>query len=245
MDVLKNPMYYALTGEHADLAESQGRAVRYPAQVAPFLGLPDDPTEQDWADAAELLGADHAAALMRPDLPLPAFIKLVQQFDLVQLVAPEGFGATHTADMAPVGNGVAAGDAAGDPEGIRPVVLGPDDVPEMLALIELTDPGPFRARTIEMGSYLGLRDGDRLIAMAGERCRPPGYVEISAVCTDPAYRGRGLATRLIREVAAGIEQAGAHPFLHTGGTNTTAIRLYEGLGFTVSNRMKVTIVQPV
>ena len=239
MDVLKNPMYYALTGEHAGLAESQGRAVRYPAQVAPFLGLPDDPTEQDWADAAELLGADHAAALMRPDLPLPAFIKLVQQFDLVQLVAPEGFGATQAA--AP------GGDRPGDsqPGELQLVVLGPEDVPEMLALIELTDPGPFRTRTIEMGSYLGLRDGDRLIAMAGERCRPPGYVEISAVCTDPAYRGQGLATRLIRAVAAGIEQTGARPFLHTGGTNTTAIRLYEGLGFTVSNRMKVTIVQPV
>ncbi len=89
MDVLKNPMYYALTGPHAGLAESRGRAVRYPAQVAPFLGVPDEPTEQDWADAAELLGAGNSAALMRPDLPLPEFIKLDRQFDLVQLVAPE------------------------------------------------------------------------------------------------------------------------------------------------------------
>ena len=231
MDVLKNPMYYALTGPHAGLAESRGRAVRYQAQVAPFLGVPDEPTEQDWADAAELLGAGHSAALMRPDLPLPEFLKLDRQFDLVQLTAPEGFGATRAADVAP--------------GGLRSVVLGPDDVPEMLALVELTDPGPFRTRTIETGSYLGLRDGDRLIAMAGERCRPPGYVEISAVCTDPAYRGQGLATGLIRAVAAGIEATGARPFLHTGGTNTTAIRLYEGLGFTVSNRMKVTIVEPV
>jgi ribosomal protein S18 acetylase RimI-like enzyme len=198
--------------------------------MAPFLGLPDDPTEQDFADAAELLGPGHSAALMRPDLPLPESVKLVQQFDLVQLVAPESFGAGHAAVAAP-----------GE---FSPVVLGPDDVPDMLALIELTDPGPFRTRTIEMGRYVGLRDGDRLIAMAGERCRPPGYVEISAVCTDPAYRGRGLATGLIRTVAAGIEAAGARPFLHTGGTNTTAIRLYQGLGFTVSNRMKVTIVEP-
>ncbi len=68
---LTNPTYAALTGPHADLAEARGRAVRYPAEVAPFLGLPDEPTEQDWADAAELLGAGHLAALMRPDLPLP------------------------------------------------------------------------------------------------------------------------------------------------------------------------------
>ncbi|WP_238157962.1 GNAT family N-acetyltransferase [Kribbella voronezhensis] len=223
MDVLKNPMYYALTGTHSGLAETQGRACRYPAQVAPFLGLPDEPTEQDWADAASLLGVGHSAALMRPELPLPENFKLVQQFDLVQLVAPESFGVE-------------------DPQA---VVLDADDVPEMLALTELTEPGPFRTRTIEFGGYLGLREQGALIAMAGERCRPPGYVEISAVCTDPAYRGKGLATRLIRAVAAGIEQTGARPFLHTGGTNLQAIRLYESLGFAVSNRMKVLVVEPV
>jgi ribosomal protein S18 acetylase RimI-like enzyme len=223
MDVLKNPVYYALAGAHSGLAEVQGRARRYPSQVAPFLALPDDPTAQDWDDAAELLGVGHTGALMRPDLPIPANFKLVQQFDLVQFLAPESFGAE-------------------DPEA---VVLGVEDVPEMLALTELTEPGPFRSRTIEFGSYLGLREAGTLIAMAGERFRPPGYIEISAVCTDPAYRGQGLATRLVRAVAAGIEQTGARPFLHTGGTNTTAIRLYEGLGFTVSNRMKVTIVEPV
>jgi ribosomal protein S18 acetylase RimI-like enzyme len=223
LDILQNPVYHALSGAHSGLAEVRGRARRYPTQVAPFLALPDDPTQQDWDDAAQLVGVGHTGALIRPDLPLPANFKLVQQFDLVQLVAPESFGA----------------------EAAEAVVLGVEDVPEMLALTELTEPGPFRARTIEFGSYLGLRDGDALIAMAGARFRPPGYIEISAVCTDPAYRGKGLATRLIRAVAAGIEQAGARPFLHTGGTNTSAIRLYEGLGFTVSNRMKVTIVQPV
>jgi predicted GNAT family acetyltransferase len=81
--------------------------------------------------------------------------------------------------------------------------------------------------------------------MAGERQRLPGFVEISAVCTHPDHRGQGLATRLIRAVAAGIERSGARPFLHTGATNATAIRLYEGLGFTISNRMAVTIVKAV
>lgn len=223
MDLLTNPVYYALAGAHSGLAEVQGRARRYPSQVAPFLGLPDDLTAQDWSDAAELVGVGHTAALMRPELPIPANFKLVQQFDLVQFVAPESFGVEDPAS----------------------VVLGVDDVPDMLALTELTEPGPFRTRTIEFGGYLGLRQAGKLIAMAGERFRPPGYVEISAVCTDPAYRGQGVATRLVRAAAAAIEQTGARPFLHTGGTNTSAIRLYEGLGFTVSNRMKVTIVEPV
>ncbi|MDX6584790.1 MAG: hypothetical protein QOI10_3974 [Solirubrobacterales bacterium] len=223
MDPLTNPVYYALAGAHNGIAEVKGRALRYPAQIAPFLALPDDPAPQDWNDAAELLGIGHTGALMRHELPLPENFKLVQQFDLVQFVAPESFGAEDPAA----------------------VVLGADDVPEMLALTELTEPGPFRAGTVTFGGYLGLREEGKLIAMAGRRFSPPGYIEISAVCTDPAYRGKGLATRLIRAVAAGIEQTGARPFLHTGGTNTNAIRLYERLGFTVTNRMKVTIVEPV
>jgi predicted GNAT family acetyltransferase len=141
---------------------------------------------------------------------------------LVQFVAPDSFGAE-------------------EPEA---VVLGPDDLPEMIALTALTEPGPFRSRTIECGRYLGVRRDGELIAMAGERYQLPGYIEISAVCTHPDFRGEGLATRLIRAVAAGIEAAGARPFLHTGATNTNAIRLYERLGFTVSNRMSVTIVEP-
>ncbi|WP_020386031.1 GNAT family N-acetyltransferase [Kribbella catacumbae] len=219
---LTNPTYYALTGPQAGLAEARGRAVRYQAEVAPFLGLPDEPTEQDWADAAELLGPGTVGAMMRPDLPLPESFKLDQQFGLVQFLAPESFGVE-------------------DPELVE---LGLDDVPEMVALTTLTDPGPFRSRTIECGRYLGLRRDGELVAMAGERQRLPGYVEISAVCTHPEYRGQGLAGRLVRAVAAGIETAGDRPFLHTGATNTTAIRLYESLGFTVTNRMSVTIVEP-
>jgi predicted GNAT family acetyltransferase len=87
-----------------------------------------------------------------------------------------------------------------------------------------------------MGTYLGLRHEGALIAMAGERMRPPGWTEISAVCTDPAFRGRGLATRLIRAVAHGIRARGERAFLHAGVTNTGAIRLYESIGFELRRR---------
>ncbi len=220
--MLTNPVYAALTGPHATFAETRGDARRYPTAVAPFLGLPDNPTDQDWADAAILLGPGTTAALMRPDFPLPETFKLDRQFDLVQFVASESL-------------------AAEDPE---TVVLGPDDVPEMLALVALTDPGPFRSRTIELGTYLGIRRNDELIAMAGTRFALPDHTEISAVCTHPSYRGQGLGSRLIRAVAAHITSTGRQPFLHTGGTNTPAIRLYESLGFTLTNQMKVTIVEP-
>lgn len=221
--MLTNPVYAALTGAHASFAEVRGNARRYPAAVAPFLALPDVPTEQDWADAAELLGSGTTGALMRPALEVPDSFKVELEIDLLQFLAP--------ASLPPP-----------DPEA---VVLGPDDVPDMLALVALTDPGPFRSRTIELGTYLGIRrDGD-LIAMAGTRFALPGHTEISAVCTHPSYQGQGLASRLIRAVAAHITAAGQAPFLHTGGTNTTAIRLYNSLGFTLFDELKVTVLESV
>jgi GNAT superfamily N-acetyltransferase len=91
------------------------------------------------------------------------------------------------------------------------VVLGPDDVPEMLDLVKRTRPGPFRQATIAMGTYLGFRAASgALVAMAGERMRPLGWTEISAVCTDPAHRGRGLATRLVRAVGADVIERNVH-----------------------------------
>lgn len=220
---LRNPVYAALTGVHSTFAETRGDARRYPSDVAPFLALPDVPTERDWADAAALLGSGHTAALMRPALPVPDSFKIEVEIDLVQFVAPESLPAADA----------------------EAVVLGPDDVPEMLALVALTDPGPFRSRTVELGTYLGIRrDGD-LIAMAGTRFALPGHTEISAVCTHPSYQGQGLGSRLIRAVAHRIESAGRTPFLHTGAANSTAIRLYRSLGFTLSNEMKVTVVEAV
>jgi len=221
--ILHNPVYAALTGPHASFAEVRGNARRYPSAIAPFLALPDEPTSQDWADAAVLVGSGTTAALMRPALPVPDSFKVELEIDLVQFVAPESL-------------------PAADPEA---VVLGADDVPEMLALVALTDPGPFRSRTIELGTYVGVRRDGELIAMAGTRFALPGYTEISAVCTHPSYQGQGLASRLIRAVAHRIESAGRTPFLHTGAANSAAIRLYRSLGFRLSNEMKVTVVEAV
>ena len=119
----------------------------------------------------------------------------------------------------------------GRPSRREAVRLGADDVPDMLALVARTRPGPFLPRTVELGTYLGIRREGRLIAMAGERLHPPGWTEISAVCTDAAFRGQGLGSRLVRAVALGIRERGETPFLHTAATNTAAIRLYESLGF--------------
>lgn len=139
------------------------------------------------------------------------------------------------------------------PEAVR---LGLDDVPEILDLIALTEPGPFLPRTVELGTYLGIRHRGRLVALAGERSemgvppaggwgrlRPPGWTETSAVCTAPDHRGKGLATRLVRAIAAGIRQRGDTPFLHASATNTGAIRLYESIGFTLRRRSQFLLVR--
>ncbi|WP_055702486.1 GNAT family N-acetyltransferase, partial [Streptomyces silaceus] len=206
---LDNPAYASLSGPHAHLAEWHGRVVRYPTDVSPWLALPDDLTATDWADLAELAGAG-------AEVPLPG----------VTADPPDGWELTFEMPGVQLVDDAVA--AAPDPEAVR---LGPADVPEMLDLVERTRPGPFLPRTVELGTYLGLRRDGALVAMAGERLHPPGWTEISAVCTDPAYRGQGLATRLVLAVAHGIRARGETPFLHTSARNTGAIRLYESLGF--------------
>jgi predicted GNAT family acetyltransferase len=111
------------------------------------------------------------------------------------------------------------------------IQLGNVDVNDMLELVQKTKPGPFGKRTIEMGHYIGIRDQGRLIAMAGERMSLDGYVEISAVCVDEDWRGRGLAGRLVQIMRRKIEQRGETAFLHVISDNRSAIALYERLGF--------------
>jgi predicted GNAT family acetyltransferase len=117
---------------------------------------------------------------------------------------------------------------SGQPEFVR---LTQADVPEMLALTELTKPGPFGSRTHEMGDYFGICRTGVLAAMAGERLRMPGYTEISAVCTRPEHLGKGYASALIEMLAKRICIRGEVPFLHVRSTNVRAIQVYERLGF--------------
>jgi ribosomal protein S18 acetylase RimI-like enzyme len=207
--ILDNPSWAALHGPHSRFAEINGQAARYQPDVAPFVALPDHPGETVWTDLAALVGSGTRITLFNIRIPPPADWEVVGTIGGVQLI-DEGLR------------------AAPDPDA---ELLGPADVPEMLDLVARTRPGPFLPRTVELGRYLGIRRGGALIAMAGERVHPPGWTEISAVCTDEPHRGQGLATRLIRAVAAGIRDRGETPFLHASATNRSAIRLYESLGF--------------
>jgi ribosomal protein S18 acetylase RimI-like enzyme len=210
MHVLDDPVGQSLLGRHAHLARRAGNTATYQAGVATFVAMPADPTRADWDDLARLLGSGSVADLFSaPVTPPPDW---TPAFELAgfQMILDRPIPAPVAAE-----------------------VLGPDDVPDMLALVEETRPGPFRERTIELGAFYGVRDNGALIAMAGERLRPPGWTEISGVCTAPQARGRGLGTRLIQAAAARILARGEQPFLHVAARNTTAIRLYEHLGFIV------------
>jgi predicted GNAT family acetyltransferase len=121
--------------------------------------------------------------------------------------------------------------------------LGAADVSAMLELTALTKPGPFFARTYELGQYFGIRDGDRLAAMAGERMRLDGFTEISAVCVHPDHRGKGYARLLIRALIKAIADRGETPFLHVFVSNLNAIALYERLGFAGRATLQVTMLQ--
>jgi ribosomal protein S18 acetylase RimI-like enzyme len=218
-DPLDNPVYAALTGPQAGLAEGHGSARRYPTDVAPFLGLAAL-DERGWADAAVLAAPGDRVAVVGPAEQSPVGWEPLLAFDVVQLA---GVRAAGTVD-----------------HGL--LELGPADVPEMLELTRLTNPGPFLPRTIELGRYLGLRDGGELVAMAGERMHLEGWVEVSAVCTAPSHRGRGFASRLVRALVAGIEQRGARPFLHTQAGNP-AIPLYEKLGFEQRTQFVISVLR--
>jgi ribosomal protein S18 acetylase RimI-like enzyme len=225
-ETLDNPVWASLTGTHSRLALVNGRAARYPGDVSPFMGVPDNALPEDWRQLAALAGAD-PVVLVNPPASLPATWSLLREIKGLQMLAPEE---AHPAEP-----------PMGDWQVDR---LGPADAADMLALATATEPGPFAARTGVLGVYLGIRDQGKLIAMAGERLQPDEWIEISGVCTDPAYRGRGLARLLMELVAAGIRQRGQRPFLHVVATNAGAIRLYESMGYVIRRTVDVNAYRP-
>lgn len=226
---LRNPVLDALAGRQRAFGAVRGGAARYDADVSPFGGLPLDPSGADWADLAALTGPDRLVVLVRAGAGPPAVPDgwvLERPFPGVQM---DGARVPGTPDA-------------------EAVELGPADRPAMAELAERTRPGPWLRRTAEIGRYLGISSDGRLVAMAGERMRlgpdgAGGATEISAVCTDPAFRGRGLARRLVDAVVAGIVARGERPVLHASAVNKGAIRLYRAMGFELSREMRFDLLR--
>lgn len=219
---LDNPTADSLRHAHAGLAQTHGRAARYRGEVSPFFAFPDEMDETAWNDVRALTEPDETVLVAGFTDPAPAGWAVVADIPGVQLTGEAVRGATRS----------------------EAVPLGPEDVDEMLALVERTRPGPFRPGTIDMGAYLGIRQDGKLVAMAGERMHPPGWTEVSAVCTAPEYRGRGYGTALVLAVVAGIQARGETAFMHAASSNTNAIRLYESLGFRRRREINFRVLRP-
>lgn len=214
---LDNPVWSALTGAHAELAvtDATGLVKRYPAEIG-FFAAVDEFTADAWFALQAVADADGILLLVRRELP----------------AAPDGVN---------IGNGLAGHqmvlrqpivlDADDEAQAAAVVDLGGGDVDEMLELVGLAKPGPFFARTHELGGYVGIRERGRLIAMAGQRMSPAGFTEISAVCTHPDARGRRLGGLITAVVANRALDRGMTPFLHVAENNENAHRLYGRLGF--------------
>jgi predicted GNAT family acetyltransferase len=218
--VLDRPVWHALTARQAHVAAGGPLAVRLKAEYGMFAA-PFDDSPDSLAALAALLPEDGGLVLME--------------------AVPPTLGVGRTASRAPCHQMVAEALTPGE-AGFPIVELTDADAPEMLALATLTKPGPFVARTHELGRFVGIKQRGRLVAMAGERLRPEGFTEVSGVCTHPDHRGRGYAGGLVRAVAGAILARGETPFLHTFSSNASAIALYESLGFVLRRVITMKVI---
>lgn len=222
--VLDDPAWNSLIADHSALGQRNGAAARYIAEMSPIAGLQryDDAA---FAELRPLVEPEGAVGLVSArTYEVPADWELLQVVPVAQMVCRE----VPTA-----------------PE-VVPVRLTEGDAEEMLALATATEPGPYRLGTVGIGRYYGLRSDDgRLMAMTGERMRPEGHTEVSAVCTWPEFRGRGLAKMLVSFVTAQIAAEGRVPFLHVKTENWGARALYEKLGFRVRTELEFRVVRPL
>lgn len=197
-------------------------AKRFQRGVNAFASTVDDESPQALqALAALVLPGEQIYLAQVPAIATPPGLRLVKGAPALQML----------------GGALDAGDD-------RDVVeLGEPDAAEMLALAQLTRPSPFMALTHRMGRYIGVRQHGRLVAMAGERFRQPGFTEVSGVCTHPDARGQRLARRLSALVAARIAARGEQPYLHVWAENAAAIALYEALGFRARTAIHVAVFE--
>lgn len=207
---LDNPIWHALATKQACFGKQTRLASLYDPDISPFAAV-SEPSREAMADMCILI-PDDGYVLMQSLWVLPPHEHLlIEEIGIVhQMISVDAPASSADSEVK---------------------MLGPADAGDILKLISSAKPGPFSRRTLEMGNYFGVFDRGRLVAMAGERMRLNGYVEISAICVEDAFRGRGLAQRLINFLRREILRRGDVPFLHVLSENHSAISLYQRLGF--------------
>ncbi len=213
--VLDNPAWYALISGNSNLAYGTDSVKFFDKDVAPFVGF-DNNTEENFDKLYHLITHDGLVSFVSPyRVSIPNNWKLLRHVPCLQMVHYGTLGQVN-ADIIDLTN---------------------EHVPQMLELTELTKPGPFRERTIDFGSFQGIFENEKLVAMAGQRMAPLPYVEVTAVCTHPEHTGKGYAKQLLISLCKQIIQDGHIPFLHVRDDNHRAINVYESVGFVTRTDM--------
>jgi predicted GNAT family acetyltransferase len=221
-DPLSNPIWHSLSTCHSNFAKGNHLAKRYPEDIGPLAGIPEQ-TEENWeALKALMVPGQYSVLFLNEPARCAAGLTLTVEFRLEQMICPSS--------------------RCLSPSDVKVEELAEADVAEMLTLTALTEPGPFRNRTICLGAYCGIRDQGHVVAMAGRRTAIPGHREVSAVCTHPSYRGRGYGAALVCAVSDGIIAMGELPYLHVRQSNSSAISLYRRLGYEISRTFYGAVV---
>ena len=207
--VLDNPIWESLRSRHRDLALRHGDVARYPAQVAPFLGVAADGVDAA-AALASLVPPDDTVLLLGVTPAAPDGWRMDKLAMLAQMVCPHRMA-----------------------EFDGPAIIELDEAHrgDVLDLTALVYPHYFRPRTTDLGRYFGIYEEGRLAAMIGERMGMDEFQEISAVCTHPDFNGRGYARRLLAWLSNDVIDRGRTPFLHVAHENLRAKQLYERGGY--------------
>ena len=226
--LLDNPIWNSLATRHSHLAIGadigHGLARRYHADIGPLSAV-QELTSEAYADLAAIVPeGDVAVLFLENSLEIPAGWQLLRDGTLVQMVCPT------------------APDRPSLAEAILPMTS--TDFPEMVTLARLTEPGPFRDHTANLGGFVGIRVNGRLAAMAGQRLAPTGFAEVSAVCAHPDFRGRGYAQALVAAVTRNIHSEGRMPFLTSFEANVGAVRIYQQVGFFHRRTFQLAVLKP-
>jgi predicted GNAT family acetyltransferase len=221
--ILDNPVWNALISSNSEMATGDDLVKLFAEDIAPFVGLKHF-SEESFKALSDRLPPDRSAVIVTSwKAEIPASWNVVHQAVLLQMTRE---------------------DPRQLPGNSTPIVpLKQEHIPQMIALTQLTNPGPFLERTIEFGNYTGIFKSDKLIAMAGQRMHVNHYIEISAVCTHPDHLGNGYGTALLQNQVNRILAAGNLPFLHVRKDNGTAIKLYEHLGFETRENMYLYVIK--